>query len=385
MTSESNVVLMTKEKATAELVSSALGSSHRHVLAGVCKDFSELRHHLSRTAAQAVVVDIDPYAAPVMRDLSVLVTANPETRVVIVSSSWSERLILDAMQAGARHFLRKSSVAEELDEVLERLLCEAAKDVMLGEIIPVFSAGGGCGATTVAVNLANELRLASSKPVLAIDLDTCYGTLADYLGIKGQYGIADVLHRNGVIDRDLVQSIAYGYMDDFHVLLSPAGINGRETVPLQFDNLSKTLEVCKQVYGYTVLDAPRIPRSVALGLAAMSRFVLIVFQLTVKDLKTTRSLVSFLSQNGVPSDRVIPLANRVRERGPLVRMEDSRKVLGLDSVARIRNDWRSAMKSLNRGLPLARVAGWSGLRRDFRKLAAKIHNCTMENNVKVPR
>jgi Flp pilus assembly CpaE family ATPase len=117
----------------------------------------------------------------------------------------------------------------------------------------------------------------------------------------------------------------------------------------------------------------------------MSRFVVIVFQLTVKDLKTTRSLVSFLSQNGVPSDRVIPLANRVRERGPLVRMEDSRKVLGLDSVARIRNDWRSAMKSLNRGLPLARVAGWSGLRRDFRKLAATIHNSTMENNGKVSR
>jgi len=54
----------------------------------------------------------------------------------------------------------------------------------------------------MAVNLANELRLAASEPVLTIDLDTCYGTVSDYLGIEGRYGIADVLSRRKPIDKD---------------------------------------------------------------------------------------------------------------------------------------------------------------------------------------
>ena len=378
--SKANIVLVTRDEATAELVSSALESSQSLVLSGICKDVSELRTHLSRAAAQVTVVDIDPHSVQVLRDLSLIVTAHPETRVVVISNQFNEQLILEAMQVGARHFLRKSSIPAELEDVLKRLLCETTKDVKLGEIVTVLSASGGCGATMVAVNLANEFRLTSCKPVLAIDLDVCYGTVSDYLGIRGQYGIADVLRRKGSIDKDLIESSAYSYAEDFHVLLSPASTNGHSVAPLQYENLGEALEVCREQYAYTVIDAPRTTKSLSLDLAAMSRLVLIVFQLTVKDLRYARSLVASLSERGIPSDKIIPLANRVRQRGPLVRLEDSQKVVGLESFARIRSDWRSAMKSVNRGRPLAEVAHRSGLRKDFRKLATRIHSRKKNGN-----
>ena len=377
---EANIVLMTREEATAELVSTALDSSQPLVLSGICEDTSELRSQLSRLAAQVTIVDIDTHSAQVLRDLSLIVTSHPETRVVVISRDFNERLILEAMQAGARHFLRKNCIGAELEEVLQRLLSETMKDVTLGEIVTVLSASGGCGATTVAVNLANEFRLTSSEPVLAIDLDVCYGTVSDYLGIKGQYGIADVLRRKGSIDKDLIESSAYSYTKDFHVLLSPASTNGHSVAPLQYESLGEALEVCKEQYGYTVVDAPRVPGNVAIDLAAISKLVVIVFQLTVKDLRFTRSLAASLSENGIPSDKIIPLANRVSQRGPLVRLEDSQKAVGLDSFARIRSDWRSAMKSVNRGRPLAEVAHRSGLRKDLRKLATRIHSHKKNGN-----
>lgn len=381
MTSESNVVLMTSEEATAELVSSALDSSQYFVLADTCKEVAELRAHLSRAATDAVVVDIDSYSNGVLRELSLIVATHPNIRVVVVSRNFSEQLALEAMQAGARHFLRKSSIAAELDGVLKRLLRETVQDVRLGEIISVFSTSGGCGATTVTVNLTNELRLVSSEPVLAIDLDVCYGTVSDYLGVEGQYGIANVLGRQKPIDKDLIESSACSYRDDFHVLLSPASINSQGAESLQLDNLSEALETCKQGYRYTVVDAPRLAPNVMIGLAAASKFAVIVFQLTVKDLKFARSLAAFLGRNGISSSKVIPLANRVKKRGPLVRMEDSKKVLGLDSFACIRSDWRKAMKSVNLAQPLAQTAKRSALRKDFQKLAARIHsNGTNSNN-----
>lgn len=375
MPSGSRVVLISKDDATVKMVSSALSASAEITLGGVHQEVSELRGRLSGSIAQAAVVDIDSDPSRILSDLRGIISTNPETCVIVVSKSVSEELLLRAMQAGARDFLRKESIPSELNRVLERLLWdEESRQVALGTIISVFSAGGGCGATTVAVNLANELRLASSGRVMVIDLDSYYGAIAAYLGVAEQYGIADVLGHSGTIDEHLIESSACSYMEDFHLLLNPAHIkDNSRSRPLHYHSLPAVLEACRRSYGYTVIDAPRVPKSVTTNLADLSRFVLVVFQLTVKDLHFARSIVSLLTESGVPRERIIPLANRCRRRGPLVRLEDSKKVLGVDSLHCIRSDWRKAMICINRGQPLAKAAPRSGLRRDFRRLAAEIH------------
>ena len=379
-----DVLLMTRENETASKVRSALESSPLLALVNVCQDTMELRAFLSNgamTTRQAVVVDIDPKPTRVLHELSKVTTAHPEIPFIVVSKEFNENVVLEAMQAGARHFLRKKSIESELDAVLERLLCsETKREVALGDIISVFSCSGGCGATTVAVNLANELRLASSESVMIIDLDKFYGAVATYLGITGQYGIADVLRHKSPIDRHLIESSAMNYTEDFHVLLSPASVGPGRPQSLRYENLEDALESCQETHRYIVVDAPRVPERVAANLAAVSKLTLIVFQLTVRDLKVARSMMSFLTESGIAAERILPLANRVRKRGPLVRLEDSKRVVGVESLHLIRSDWSKAMKSVNQGRPLAEVARRSGLRRDFRKLAAKIRAYKVNGN-----
>jgi len=374
-----DVLLMTREDRTASMVRSVLESNPLVALAHVCADIVELRAYLSNgaaTDAQAVVVDIDPEPVRALYELSKVITAHPQVRFVVVSSQFNENLVLEAMQVGARHFLRKQSIAAELYGVLERLVCSAVKTrAVSGEVISVFSCSGGCGATTVAVNLANELRLALSEHVMVVDLDNCYGAVSTYLGVTGRYGIAHVLNHRPPIDKHLIESSAMSYSEDFHVLLSPASIEYGWSQSLCYENLIEALEVCREVHRYTVVDAPRVPERIAASLAAVSKLVLVVFQLTVRDLKTARSMISFLGESGIAHERILPLANRVKRRGPLVRLQDSRRVIGTNSLHRIRSDWSKAMKSVSQGRPLAEVARRSGLRRDFRNLADKIHAC----------
>jgi Flp pilus assembly CpaE family ATPase len=382
-TAKPNVLLVTKDGATAETVRSALSSSQHAALASVCKDVSQIDSHLSRTAARAVLVDIDPDPSRILYDLRPVVSAHVQSCFVALSSTVNEKLILEAMQAGARHFLRKQSVPAELDEVLEGLLYAGAKEgTKLGDVISIFSSGGGCGTTTVTVNLANELRLASAKRVLAIDLDDYYGTLSSYLGIAGRYGIADVLQDEQRIDKHLIETSAYSYLKDFDVLLSPASVRRNGATSVQYQNLTEALQACREVYRYTLIDAPRVEQSVAAQLAAVSKFSLVVFQLTVKDLKVARELVSFLVESGVARDRIIPVANRVRKRASLVRLEDSKRAIGLNCLYQIRSNWQRAMKALNHGQPLAQVARGSRLRRDFKDLAARIHTAAINGDGK---
>lgn len=371
-----NILLVTKEDTTVEKIKSALDQSDLMNLAGIRKEVSELRSFLSNNKVQAVIIDIDPDPSRVLYELANILTAYPEIYTVMVCSHFTKKLALQAMQAGVRHFLEKKTIATGLTQELQQLIHGSVKkEAGLGStVISIFSAGGGCGATTVTVNLANELRMLSSKPVLAIDLDICYGTVSTYLGIKSEFGIADVLARKGLIDKHLIQSSAYSYMENFHILSSPASIQSPKAKLLQFDNLPRALEACREVYQYTVIDAPRMSESDVTKLAGLSDIVLVVFQLTVKDVNYARAMVLSLTKSGISDDKIISLANRVKARGPLVRLEDGKKAVGVKTCQTIRSDWRKAMKSVNSARPLAQVVQKSSLRSDFQKLAAKV--CT---------
>jgi hypothetical protein len=107
-------------------------------------------------------------------------------------------------------------------------------------------------------------------------------------------------------------------------------------------------------------------------LASVCHLALVVFQLTVRDVSIAKSRVEFLSESGMARDRILPLANRVRKRGPLLRLEDSQQVIGVKQLYCVRNSWRTAVRCLSHGQPLAQDAKRSGLRRDYRKITKRI-------------
>lgn len=384
VTSGYNILLVTKDSTIVDKIKLALNDIDMIKLAGLCEEVSELRSYISNKNIQAVIVDIDPDSSGILYELSKILTAYPKIYIVVVCSHFTKKLALQAMKTGVRHYLEKKTIASELTHELQQLISGSAKkEALSGSVISIFSAGGGCGATTVAINLANELRLLSSKPVLLIDLDSCYGTVSTYLGIKSEFGIVDVLGRKGLIDKHLIQSSAYPYMDNYHVLPSPAGIKSQKQMLLQFENLPRVLEACREVYRYTVIDAPRTSESDVAKLAGLSDILLIVFQLTIKDVNFARSMVLSLTKTGISSNKIMSLVNRFKKRSRLVRLEDGKKALGLKSCNVIRSDWRKAIKSVNSAKPLAQVVQKSGLRNDFKKLAANICAYEVKNSSKI--
>jgi len=224
MAEDATILLATTEEAFAKRVDAILRSKENIACTNACCGIRELEAALSQNGAHVAVIDIDSDPTGILRQLDKIASLHRQTRFVVVSTDSGEQLILEAMQAGARHFLRKSAIETELDRFLERLIAETSlTKAASGVVIPVFSASGGCGATTVALNLANELRLQSGKPVLLVDLDNFYGAVTRYLGVDGSYSLADVLGRSGHIDGNLIKTSAYRYRDNFDILAGPAG------------------------------------------------------------------------------------------------------------------------------------------------------------------
>ncbi len=372
MAVESNLLLVSSSKETGVAVSSALESNGRFRLGEVCRNLTDLVPHLESAAAPAVLLDIDPEPTRVLTALGPISERFSNTRFIVLSDSVKSELMLEAMQAGARHFMLKRDLGSELRGVLQRLVTDGAAVPPTGSFVAtVLSVSGGCGATTVAVNLANELHLLASKPALLVDLDCNYGGAGMYLGLTGEYGIADVLDRNGELDPQLISSTAREYSHGLRMLISPMTVSPRNPVSLDYTRLRRAIGVCRQSYEFTVIDAPRVPADTAAQLASVGDVTLLVLQLTVKDLATARNMLQALRDRGVSDDSLTIVVNRYHRRHAMLTPDDARKTLGDVPLTCLSNDYTSAIKGLNYGQPLAEAASRSALRRELRELATK--------------
>ncbi len=382
MTSESTLLLITPSQETGTAVSSALSSNDRFRLKGVCPNLKDLAEHPQSAAPSAVLLDIDPDPRRILADLESIAGRFPDTRFIVLAESLRNDLVLEAMQAGARHFMIKRDLDSDLGAVLRRLVgSKPSSSEMRGLVGTVLSVSGGCGGTTVAINLANELSLLSSKAALLVDLDCNYGGASTYLGLAGEYGIADVLGRNGELDPQLIRSTAREYSDGLSLLINPMTVDPKASDSLLLDHLPNAIDVCRRSYEFTIIDAPRVSMDTAAQLADAGDATFLILQLTVKDLGMARLMLSALKERGVFAEALTVVINRHQKRQTMVTLEDARATLGEIPLTCISNDYRSAIKGLNYGQPLAEAAPRSALRRDLRAVAADFQKQCQEATV----
>lgn len=373
MSALKDLLLVTPDPRIGSVVGAALGLKGHTAADMTCPDMPSLRVRLEQMPTASVLVDIDPDPGAILAALDQFSRQFHDARFIILAGAFQGELVLEAMRAGARQFILKASIAAELSPALERLApAGPGKSQARGTVVTVLSAGGGCGATTIAVNLANELQLAAGKPALVVDMDPHYGAVAAYLGLQGRYGIADLLARSGQIDPDLVASTALAYSDGLHALISPPGMTLIESDPSAGERLMEMIDAAQRAYVYTVIDAPRVSTELAVQLAQVSQFTFIVFQLAVKDIKVARRLHAALAESGVSAGQLIQLVSRYRAKHAMVTLEEAAKAIGGTAPVCVRNDFRSAIESINYGQPLAQAAPRSAPRSEICELAKRI-------------
>jgi pilus assembly protein CpaE len=375
----SGIIIVTREFETERAVVDALHASDQLAPAGVYHDLAALETRLDRESAHLVLVDVNGDPSHALDTLEPIINRHVHTRFVILTSAMPGDLMLRAMQVGVRHIQLKATIEKELPDAITRLMPSENSRAQLGSAITVLSAGGGCGATTLVVNLAHELQLTTKEPVLLVDLDFHYGAIANYLELEADYGIAEVLDHQASIDASLIRSTAVQHAENLHALISPASINFADHASLSTEKLDAALLACRQAYRFTLIDAPRVTMDHAAALAAASEVTLIVLQPMIKDIRVAKRMLTALMDRGIPMERIKPIINRYRKRRQMITMEDAQSVMGEIPLVRVSNDYTSAVRGINYGKPLAYAAPRSPLRRDVAELAAQM--CTTNGDI----
>ena len=322
-------------------------------------------------SATAVIIDLDSGISEGLRVLEEVIRLQPDARVLVASATRDPDMILRAVRAGAADFLmaplEQEGLADAMARASRRGAAEAVSGAPRGRVISFLGAKGGCGATSVAVNLAATLAASSAgrdRSVVLLDLDNPGGDAAAMLKMTPAYTLADVAANIHRLDMDLLNSMALRH-DSGMQILAAAG-EGVKPSRLTPEHLGGIIAFLHEHYDDVVLAGGGLDRTemAALNLAHM---VHLVTALDFLALKRAHGIITRLREFGVTGDALRVVVNRI-ERGSDLTTRDARAALDAPVVWSIPEDTKTAQRAVNEGITYA-AAGKNRLQAAFDEYA----------------
>jgi len=264
-----------------------------------------------------------------------------QTPILILSSADSESLALEMIQEGAEDYLLKGSCdGETLKRAVRYAIVRrksqnnpAQARSIPNRVIGVIGAKGGVGTTTVACNLASELRGQTDQKVLLADLDPEGGNVAFLTGIECRYSILDAISNSQRLDVNCWEAIVSQTPDGLHVI-SSASVPG-DSRP-ETGSLRDVLTFTQPLYPWSVLDLGRLDQKSLALLAAVSD-VFVVTTTAIPALYNAKRIIETLEAEAIETDRIRLIVNHVGEAQPISRGELN-NMFGVPIYATIPND-----------------------------------------------
>ena len=234
----------------------------------------------------------------------------PSIQVIILSVQSDQNYMRRAMLAGARDFLTKPPMGDELISAIRRAgemaISEKEKAARVqaapvpgtiggdiagyggprGKIVSVYSPKGGTGCTTLAVNLALVLNSSETKVAL-VDGNLQFGDVAVFVNEQGKNTVVDLAPRADELDAEIVEEVMVKHSStDLHILAAPSRPEYAERVTS--GQFSKVLEYLTHLYEYVIVDTSPTLTDVTLATIDVSDIIVLVTTQDIPSIKNCR-------------------------------------------------------------------------------------------------
>jgi pilus assembly protein CpaE len=257
------------------------------------------------------------------------------------------KLILRALQLGADLFVDTADIETELQAAFSRLRNRPDTATPLGRLIAVLSASGGCGASTLAVNLA-VVQAREQKSCALFDLNSGRGDLAALLDLKPRFSLSDVCLNESRMDDSMLARMMVLHTSGVHLLAaSPDSADGRAVTT---SGVRQALCLARRRYPETVVDLEDAfhPEQVEVLLQATG--VILVSRLDFTALRHTRRILDGLGKVKLPRHQIKIVINQYGQPNEL-KLEDAEEAVGEKISAIVPTDPKLVNQANNTGHP----------------------------------
>lgn len=301
------------------------------------------------------------------------------SKIVITSTNYSTDTIIKAMRMGAKEFLPKPVLKEELKRALAILLQQAEDYDSISKIITVYSNKGGIGKTTVATNLAYELARTTQDKVALVDLNLQLGDVSTFLNLNSNFDVTYVI--NNLIEKreDSLLNAFEKYNDtNLYVLADPSYIEQAEALTPQ--KIEVLLKVLKKIFPYIIIDMSSNIDENSLKILDKSDWILFTSIVNIPAIRNAQRCLNLFTSRHYPKDKVKIVLNRYMENEE-IKIEDIETALSEKIYWKIPNNYFSIMEAINKGIPVRDVNSNSNISNNFRDFAMKISDDIVKQTI----
>ena len=302
------------------------------------------------------------------------------SKIIITSVNYSTNTIIKALRLGAKEFLPKPVLREDLVRVLSMLASISPEnEVSQSKIITVYSNKGGIGKTTIAVNLAAELAKVTKDKVALVDLNLQLGDISTFLNLNPPFDVNYVIRR--LIDKEeniLIKGFEK-YKDlSLYVLSDPSYIEQSESITTQ--QITTLFSALKKVFPYIVVDMSSSIDSISLKILDSSDWIMFTTIVNRPAIRNAQRCLNLFRSRKYPSNKVKIVINRYMENDE-IKIEDIENTLGESVYWKIPNNYFTIMEAINKGVSISEVNAESNIGNSFRDFAAKVSDDIIEQSV----
>ena len=280
-------------------------------------------------------------------------------------------LILGAMRAGIPEFVSAPIDPKEFGIAIDRLVRRmSAPARSTGTTIAIYSAKGGLGTTTVAVNLAAALaKQQHTRRVALADFVVVGGDVRVVLDVKPAYDIGDLVMKVDRIDGDLLFSLLTQTSGGMWTLPSS---DKPEVLDLIDANAAATIiSQLRSHFGFVVIDTEHYLSERTLAALDAADTVVLVTQLSVPALRSTQRTLQLFNRLGYAPHKVMVIVNRSDAESPLSG-GDAESVLGRQIVWTLPNDFSACAEATTQGISILEHEPDAALSRSYLNFASKL-------------
>lgn len=274
--------------------------------------------------------------------------------IVLVTSEPTAAVIDRAMRAG---IARVADMDESPEDIRNAVLAAVARERNRAaassgsassydnKVVQVFCPKGGTGKTTVAVNLAVSLA-ALGKKVTLVDLDLQFGDVGIFLDIGNADTISELVGEK-TLDLKTIKSYLIRHHSGVNVLLAPAAPEYAELVTAE--HVETILSTLRGESDYLVIDMPPAFSDTAMTALDVSDAIFFVVTEDISTIHNAKLSFKVFDALNV-SEKVHLIVNK--DGVSSISVRDVESILELKSELVLPNDQKTAVKAINRGVPV---------------------------------
>ncbi len=293
----------------------------------------------------------------------------PFCQIIMMSVQGEADYLRRSMLAGAREFLIKPFSSDELISSVRRVYqLGASRRQALpmtqvpagtvavpdptpkaeGKVVSVFSAKGGVGCSTIAVNTAIAIQQSAACRVAVVDTSLQFGDIGVLLNLYASRTFADLAPHADELDNELIEDIFLAHSSGVKALLAPPRPEEADTISPSL--ITNVLDRLKTMFDIIIIDTSSVLDDVVLSVLDASDKIIVVTTPEIPAIKNAKLFFEVTEALDYDRDKILFVLNKTDKRIN-IRAEDIEANIRYSIASQLPLDERSVTTAVNQGVP----------------------------------